>query len=222
MSETKRLIDSLVPLANKIVEMSRELSLVCRAVEAKDEEKTRRLVLGITKIEESADSIFESSATQIMNVEFLNINPESLLDIARNLDKVSDLIERTALLFQYVGKLDDPEVLELLSAAAAQVGEIALGFVACLESLAEDRSGVERICEVISEREKAVDGIRERFNFHAIQRMGISEYRIWLKDIFSYLDQIADLAREMTIPLRVVATKLERQRTLAIKPKRQS
>jgi len=217
LSETKKLLDSLVPLAKKIVEMSRDLSLICKAVESKDEERTRRLVLEITKIEESADSIFESSATQIMNVEFLNVNPDYLLDISRNLDKVSDLLERTALLFQYVAKLEDSEVLELLSAATAQVGEIALEFVACLESLSEDRNEVGRICEVISEREKAVDGIRERFNSHAIQKMGISEYRIWLKDIFGYLDQVADLAREMTIPFRVVSTKLEKQRTLAIK-----
>jgi hypothetical protein len=69
---------------------------------------------------------------------------------------------------------------------------------------------------MISDRERVLDRIREQFNSLAV-KMGVSEYRIWLKDIFAYLDQIGDLSRDLTITFRVIATKLERQRLLNVK-----
>ncbi len=111
----------------------------------------------------------------------------------------------------------DSEVFELVTTATAEINQITIGFVKCLSFISDDRQKVTELCEVISDREKALDTIRERFNSYAIQKMGATEHRIWLKDIFGYLDQIADLSREATITFRVIAFKLERQRALNVK-----
>jgi CrcB protein len=55
------------------------------------------------------------------------------------------------------------------------------------------------------------------FAYETIRKMGASEYRIWLKALFGYLDQIADLSRDVAITFRVIASKLERQRLLNVK-----
>lgn len=210
------MIESLSPLAKSITEMSSKLILTCKALETKNESRVKQLIIEISEIEESADNIFENAATNIMSVDFLNINPDYVLIIAQRLDQISDLMERAALLFQYM-KVEDIEVLELLGTASAEVNQIAIGFEECLKVLSSDRSKVEQICVMISEREKVVDRLRESFNLYAVQTIGMSENRIWLKDVFGYLDQIADEARDLTITFRVIAMKLERQRTLFVK-----
>jgi uncharacterized protein Yka (UPF0111/DUF47 family) len=197
--------------------MSKNVTLACKALESKDETRLKELILDISETEEGADAVFERSATEIMSVDFLNINPDYLLDIAKGFDQVSDLLERTALLLRYVVKVDDSDVYELLTTAAAEIEEITIAFRDCLSVLYSNRNKVEEICSMISEREKVVDQLRESFNLYAVQKMGMSEHRIWLKDIFGHLDLIADYARDLSIAFRVVSMKLERQRTLAFK-----
>ncbi len=196
--------------------MSNLLSILSKAIET-DETDANRLAHKITVVEETVDSAFEQLASEIMEVEFLNVNPDYLLDVAKHFDLISDLIERCALLFRYLLHISDDEVFELVTTATYEINQITIEFVECLKSLSDDKQKVKELCENISEREKVLDGIRERFNSYAIQKMGATEYRIWLKDLFGYLDQIADLSREVTITFRVIASKLERQRILNVK-----
>lgn len=217
MSETGKLLDHLVPLAQAIANMSSRLLELSAGVGVEEEDVVRSLVLEIRKQEENADSIFEGVATEIMEVDYLNINPDHLLDIAKRLDQISDLIERTALLFQYLTKFHDDEIRELLSSCSAQISGLSEEFLQCLKVLDLDTREVSRLSELISDREKVVDEIRERFNSYATKKMGMSEFRIWLKDIFACMDEIADLSRDLTITFRVVAMKLERQRTFTPK-----
>ena len=217
MSETTKFIDSIVGLASKIVDTSSLLVSICKSLETGESIQRERLILQVTKTEEEADSIFEDLAERIMSVEFLNINPDYLLDIAKHFDHISDIIERAALLFQYLGKFSDMEVIELLTDAATQVHKMTTEFVQCLLIIDSGADRVKAICEIISEREKAVDAVREKFNSYAVKNAGISDQRIWLKDIFSQLDQIADIGRDLGITLRVVGFKLEKQRTLTLK-----
>jgi uncharacterized protein Yka (UPF0111/DUF47 family) len=217
LSETQKLLQTLIPFSEKLVEMSDSLSTLSKVFCGEDRAQTQRILREITGTEEAIDRDFEDIATRIMEVEFLNINPDYLLDVAKHLDLISDLLERTALLFEYLGEFRDTEVMELLTTPTAEINQITRGFVSCLKAISTDRKEVERICAEISEREKVVDGVRERFNAFAIQKMGLSEYRIWLKDIFGHLDQIADLSRDLSITFRVIASKLERQRLLNVK-----
>ncbi|MDG6994475.1 MAG: DUF47 family protein [Nitrososphaerota archaeon] len=217
MSETTKLIGSIIDLSKKVVDTSSTLVSICKSLETGNATETERLILQVTKTEEEADSIFEDVAERIMSVEFLNINPDYLLDIAKHIDQISDIIERAALLFQYLGKFSDQEVIELLTDAATQVNKMTTEFVTCLSTIESGDKKVKDICDVISEREKAVDAVREKFNSYAVRSTGILEQRIWLKDIFSQLDQIADLGRDLSITLRVVGIKLEKQRTLTLK-----
>jgi len=216
LTETRKLITALQSLAEKLVQMSNLLSRLSKTIET-NEDETNRVAHEITLVEETVDVAFEKVAAEIMEVEFLNINPDYLLDVAKHIDWISDLIERCALLFPYIRHIQEDEVFELATTATSEVNQITNEFVQCLRSLADDRQRVIEFCETISEREKVLDGIRERFNSYAIQKMGATEYRIWLKDLFSYLDQIADLSRDVTITFRVIASKLERQRLLNVK-----
>jgi uncharacterized protein Yka (UPF0111/DUF47 family) len=213
LTQTSKILDLLNALAETLVKMSDDLSQIAEnVIREEPAPKIRALVLNVTKKEEAADSMFEQAATEIMAVEFLNVNPDHLLDIAKHIDQISDLIERAALLFQYLTKFEDEEIGELLTSCAQQVRQITYEFARCLRVLDENENEVERICLVINDREKAVDSIREKFNAYAITKMGLSEHRIWMKDIFGYMDEIADVARELTITVRVVAKKLEKQR----------
>jgi len=216
LSETTKLVRALQSLSEKLVEMSNLLSILSKAIET-NENDANQLAHKITLVEETVDSAFERVASEIMDVEFLNVNPDYLLDVAKHFDLISDLIERCALLFRYLLHISDNEVFELVTTATYEINQITIEFVECLKSLGDDKQKVTELCENISEREKVLDGIRERFNSYAIQKMGATEYRIWLKDLFGYLDQIADLSREVTITFRVIATKLERQRLLNVK-----
>ena len=216
MSETTKLLAALQSLAQKVVDVSNLLSILSKSIET-NEADVGGIAHEMTVVEEKVDLAFENVAAEIMEVEFLNVNPDYLLDVAKHFDLISDLIERCALLFRYLPPIEDEEVFELLTTATYEVNQIAVEFVECLKSMPEDRKRVTELCENISEREKALDGIRERFNSYAIKEMGATEYRIWLKDLFGYLDQVADLSRDVTITFRVIASKLERQRILNVK-----
>jgi len=220
LSETTKLVNALQSLSEKLVQMSNLLSILSKTIET-NENDTNRLAHEITMVEETVDMAFEKVASEIMEVEFLNVNPDYLLDVAKHFDLISDLIERCALLFRYLPRISDNEIFELITTATYEINQITIEFVECLKSLSGDKQKVTELCETISEREKTLDSIRERFNSYAIQKMGATEHRIWLKDLFGYLDQIADLSRDVTITFRVIASKLERQRLLNVKAVRQ-
>jgi len=206
-------------MAEKLVSMTNLLSMLSKQLGEGDGNALKQRVRQIADIEESLDKVFEHAATQTMEVEFLNVNPDYLLDVAKHFDLMSDLIERCALLFQYLNGFSNDDIFELLTTATVEINQIMLSCVQCISVLAEDRSKAEELCEVISDREQVLDRIREQFNSLAV-KMGVSEHRIWLKDIFSYLDEIGDLSRDLTITFRVIATKLEKQRLLNVKTPR--
>ena len=216
MSESARILAVLQSMAEKMVTMTNLLSVLSKQLGESDTKTLEQRVRQIADVEESVDRVFEDAATQTMEVEFLNVNPDYLLDVAKHFDLISDLIERCALLFQYLNEFSNGDIFELLTTATAEINQIMLSCAQCISVLADDRSKTEELCEMISDRERVLDRIRERFNSLAV-KMGVSEYRIWLKDIFSYLDQIGDLSRDLTITFRVIATKLERQRLLNVK-----
>ena len=216
MSETRRLLVLLQSMAEKMVTMTNLLSVLSKQLGESGGETIEQRVRQIADIEEVIDKLFEDAATQTMEVEFLNVNPDYLLDVAKHFDLMSDLIERCALLFQYLNEFSNGDIFELLTTATAEINQIMLDCVKCITVLADDRAKTEELCEIISDRERVLDRIREQFNSLAV-KMGVSEYRIWLKDIFSYLDQIGDLSRDLTITFRVIATKLEKQRLLNVK-----
>ncbi len=141
---------------------------ICRSLESETQDETMTLISKLTKAEEKTDSVFEITAEKIMTVEFLNINPDYLLDITKYIDEISDLMERGALLFQYLGKLLARDLTELLVDAAIQIQKITLEVVECLGRLRSGSGGVREICELLSEREKAVDALREEFNSHVV------------------------------------------------------
>jgi uncharacterized protein Yka (UPF0111/DUF47 family) len=203
-------------MAEKLVTMTTQLSALSKQLGESDGKTLEQRVRQIADVEESVDKMFEDAATQTMEVEFLNVNPDYLLDVAKHFDLMSDLIERCVLLFQYLNGFSNGDIFELLTTATVEINQIMLDCVHCISVLADDRSKTEELCEMISDRERVVDRIREQFNSLAV-KMGVSEHRIWLKDIFSYLDQIGDLSRDLTITFRVIATKLERQRLLNVK-----
>ncbi len=217
MSETAALIDSIRDLASSIVDTSTILVSVCKSLERTDQRETEKLIRKLSKSEERTDSIFEAVAERIMSVEFLNINPDYLLDIARHIDEISDSIERAALLFQYLGEITDQDLIELLIDAATQVQKITVEVVECSKRLSTGNGSVKEICDLVSEREKAVDALREEFNSHVVSGTATPDQKPWLKDIFGNFDRIADLGRDLSILFRVVGIKLEKQRTLTLK-----
>ena len=216
MSETTRILAVLQSMAEKLVTMTNLLSVLSKHLGESDGKTLEQGVRQLADIEEAVDKLFEHAATQTMEVEFLNVNPDYLLDVAKHFDLMSDLIERCVLLLQYLNGFSNGDIFELLTTATAEINQIMLSCVQCIAILADDRTKTEELCEMISDRERVLDRIREQFNSLAV-KMGVSEYRIWLKDIFSYLDQIGDLSRDLTITFRVIATKLEKQRLLNVK-----
>jgi len=216
LSET-RLLLALKSMSEKLITMTTLLSTLSKQLEQQsDGRHLEGTIRQITDAEENMDKLFEDSATQIMEVEFLNVNPDYLLDVAKHFDLISDLIERAALLFQYLTGFFDADISELLTTGTAEINQIMLDCAKCMIILADNRVKVEELCETIVEREAVLDRIREQFNSIAT-KMGASEHRIWLKDIFGHLDQIGDESRDLTITFRVIATKLEKQRILNVK-----
>ncbi len=221
MSETVSLIEALQDLASNVVNTSTILVSLCKSLEADDpRNQITSLVRAITKSEEKTDSVFENTAEKIMTVEFLNINPDYLLDVAKYIDEISDLLERAALHFQYLGKFSDQDIMELLVDAASQVQKVTVQIVECLKILGTGIGNVRETSEILSEREKAVDALREEFNSLVVLREVTLDQKIWLKDIFGNFDQIADLGRDLSILFRVIGIKLDKQRTLTLKQTR--
>jgi len=203
-------------MSEKLITMTNLLSTLSKQLEQNDAGQLDTTLRQISDIEELMDKLFENAATQAMEVEFLNIKPDYLLDVAKHFDLISDLIERAALLFQYLNGFSNADISELLTTATAEINEMMIDCTKCMNAVAEDRTKTQELCEIISERERVLDRIREQFNSLAA-KMGVSEHRIWLKDIFGYLDEIGDQSRDLTITFRVIATKLERQRILKVK-----
>ena len=115
-----------------------------------DDSYVNRIAHEISDVEETVDITFDDAAAQIMEVEFLNVNPDYLLDVAKRFDLISDLIERCALLFQYLKGFSDTEVSELVTTATAEIDQIGLEFVECLKVLSDDRQKVTELCGIIS------------------------------------------------------------------------
>ncbi|MDE1852776.1 MAG: DUF47 family protein [Thaumarchaeota archaeon] len=170
----------------------------------------------IKRIEEDIDSAFEESATKIMDLEIFPVNPDYFLDVARQLDKISDLMERTSLLLEGRRSLSNEES-ELLESAASQVQTIAQNISACMSDLGKNSASVRQSCETIAEREKAVDQINLHYNRISAKEGYKMEKRIWLKEVLGNLDMIADVARDLTISFRVISNKLEKQGRLDVK-----
>jgi hypothetical protein len=128
------------------------------------------------------------------------------------------LIERAGLLFQYLGKFSDQDIFVLLDDATTQVQKITLDVVECLKRLVSGNCSIKDASDVLSEREKAVDALREEFNSSIVSsKTATIDQKIWLKELFGNLDEIADLGRDLGILFRVVGVKLEKQRTLTLK-----
>ncbi len=170
----------------------------------------------IRKAEETIDADFDKAATRIMDLEVFPVNPDYLLEVARELDRMSDLIERTAILLEWRRKLSGEES-ELLENAATQVALIAEGVSSVLEVLGKEDGEAERHCESIVQREKTVDQIRDRYYMIASKKGYDIEKRLWLTDVLGNLDVVADAARDLTITFLVISKKLETQRRLDIK-----
>ena len=200
---------------------ARYLVTLCKTLESTESAiKIEGLVRSISKSEEKSDGIFETVAERIMSVEFLNVNPDYLLDVAKYLDEISDLLERAALHFQYLEKFSDPEITVLLVDASIQIQKITTEIVECLKRIGAGSGNVRDLCEILSEREKAIDALREEFNSRMVSGETSLEQKIWLKDIFGNFDRIADLGRDLSIAFRVIGIKLDKQRTLTLKQSR--
>jgi uncharacterized protein Yka (UPF0111/DUF47 family) len=206
---------NLQPVAEGIVRLAGEMLELVRAPETSEVETSSKLGR-IKSIEEEIDTAFESAATRIMGLEVFPVNPDYFLQVAKGLDRTSDLIERTSLLLEWRHKLSNEES-ELLESAASQVAQLAENISLCLKKLGRDHGSVEEICGVIIEREKAVDQIRNHFNRVSSRKGYDIEKRLWLTEVLHNMDTMADEARDLTITLRVISNKLEKQRRLDVK-----
>jgi uncharacterized protein Yka (UPF0111/DUF47 family) len=219
LSETVSLIESIEGLSSSVVRSSNVLVTICKSLERNNQLDVGRLVHELSRSEERTDLIFETVAERIMSLEFLNINSDYLLDIAKYIDEISDLIERAGLLFQYLGRFSDQDLIVLLIEAAAQVQKITTGVTECLKELANESGAVREKSDLLSEREKAMDALREEFNSKIVSSGDelTVDQKIWMKEIFGNLDQVADVGRDLGILFRVVGVKLDKQRKLTLK-----
>ncbi len=193
----------------------RMLGLVRLAPGASERELSVRLD-EIRRIEEGNDSAFDEAATLIMGLEVFPVNPDYFLETARGLDRISDIIERTSLLLEWRRGLGEEES-ELLESAASQVSQLAGDLASALASLGRDQGAVERKCQVVLDREKAVDLTRDHY-YRISSKEGYDVgTRIWLGEVIGNLDVAADVGRDLTITLRVIAGKLEKQDKLDVK-----
>jgi uncharacterized protein Yka (UPF0111/DUF47 family) len=219
LSETVSLIESIECLSSSVVRSSNFLVTICKSLERNNQLDVGRLVHELSRSEERTDLIFETVAERIMSLEFLNINSDYLLDIAKYIDEISDLIERAGLLFQYLERFSDQDLIVLLIEAAAQVQKITTGVTECLKELANESGAVREMSDLLSEREKAMDALREEFNSKIVSSGDelTVDQKIWMKEIFGNLDQVADVGRDLGILFRVVGVKLDKQRKLTLK-----
>jgi hypothetical protein len=170
----------------------------------------------IRRLEECNDAAFAETATLIMNLEVFPVNPDYYLETARGLDRISDIIERTSLLLEWRPPLGVEES-ELLESAALQVRELTVDMAAALASLGTAPGELERRCQMVLDREKAVDLTRDHYYMISSKAGYDLGTRIWLGEVIGGLDAAADVGRDITITLKVISNKLEKQRNLDVK-----
>lgn len=203
-------------MADRVALLADQFQRLTSSLPQMTEQELRRGLNGIKDVEQSVDVAFEKSATEIMDLEVFPVDSDYFLEIAKQLDRMSDLLERSALLLDKRHKLERDDS-ELLENAATQVYEIAQNVRECISGLGSDPAKVKELCEVIGEREKAVDRIRDHYNEFSLQEGYALEKRLWLKEVLGNMDLIADIARDLTITLRVVSGKLDRQARFDVK-----
>lgn len=187
-----------------------------RSLPTASEREMQGMLNSIQVTEGEVDAAFDRSSTLIMGLEIFPINPDYFLQIARELDRMSDIIERTCLLLEWRRSLVEEES-ELLESAASQVRQLAEDISGCVVSLGKDKESVERGCAVIAEREKAVDQIMGHYAMLSSRKGYDIEKRLWLTDVLGNLDTVADGARDLTITIRVISSKLDKQNRLDVK-----
>lgn len=208
--------EGLLTMTEGVSRLAAEMLGLVRALPDTSDLEIRQRLDEIRGIEQKVDAAFEESATEIMDLEVFPVNPDYFLETARQLDKMSDLMERTSLLLEVKHGLNDEE-LELLESAASQVQEIAANISACISNLGRDHVQVEELCGIIVQREEAVDQISDHYNRISSKKGYAIEKWVWLKEILGNLDTIADISRDLTITLRVISNKLEKQSRLDVK-----
>jgi uncharacterized protein Yka (UPF0111/DUF47 family) len=210
LSGVPGVVEGLAEIAGGLVEMSDRLWKLTKGLSQKDIHNLLEGIDDVGSLADDVDDAFQRSATAIMALESLPVNPDYFLEIAKQLDRMADLLERAALLTQTRPSMKD-EISELLESAIGQSYQIAVDLLTCLRALEKNRAQVEKICEVIGERERAVDSIREHFDVVAACMPDSLELRLWMKDVLGNVDQMADHARDVSITMRAVALRLERQ-----------
>jgi uncharacterized protein Yka (UPF0111/DUF47 family) len=199
-----------------IAEMARKLLGLVKSLPDASDAQVQSTIGDIRKVEEGVDASFDRAATGIMDLELFPVNPDYLLEIARELDRVSDLIERTSLRLEWRRRITDEES-ELLQSAATQVEQLTENISSVVSALGRDDNLVDRQSEIIVQREKAVDQIRDHYYRISSKKGYDMEKRLWLTDVLGNLDVVADMARDLTITFRVVSKKLDTQRRLDVK-----
>lgn len=208
--------DGLLLMTDGIIKLTEGMLELVRSLPKTSEQDLQKKLSEIRLIEEDVDSAFDQSASLIMDLEVFPIDPGHFIQIARELDRMSDLIERTCLLLEWRRSLDDEES-ELLESAASQIRQLAEDTSTCVENLRKDKASVDRVCAVIVEREKEVDRIMGHYTRVSSRKGYEIEKRLWLAEVLGNLDTVADGARDLTITFRVITNKLDKQNRLDIK-----
>jgi uncharacterized protein Yka (UPF0111/DUF47 family) len=208
--------DDLQKMAGGIATLASKMLDLVRALPGASDEGVRSKLDDIRRVEEEVDAEFDVAATRIMDLEIFPVNTDYLLTIARELDRMSDLIERTSILLEWRRKLMDEES-ELLASASTQVVQLTENISSALASLGVDDGQVMRICGVIVQREEALDQIRDHYYMISSKSGYPIEKRLWLTEVLGNLDVVGDAARDLTITFRVVSKKLETHRRLDVK-----
>src|SRR5579863_6966903 len=126
-------------MTDGIERLADETLLLLRSFPSMKTEEFSRVLIGVRRIEEGVDAAFDRAATRIMNLEVFPVNPDYFLDMARGLDRISDLLERTALHLEWQKDLDDVET-ELLTSAASQIQQMTEDISSCIANLGKDHN----------------------------------------------------------------------------------
>jgi uncharacterized protein Yka (UPF0111/DUF47 family) len=215
MNDVDRISRGLGAMAEGIASMANQLRVLLRTVPKASEWELNRGVDEIRKTEGHIEAAFKETSTEIMDLEFPPTNPDHLLEVAKQLDKMSATLEKTARMMHQHRVLNF-EAVELLESAAAEVQQGAEDMASCVSSLGRDHAKVEAACDVLEQREKAVDVIRDHFNRIATKGEYALETQIWIREALGNLEMVTDIARDLTITLRVISKNLERHRKMDI------
>jgi uncharacterized protein Yka (UPF0111/DUF47 family) len=183
--------------------------------ELSDDALTGRLE-ELASVEVGVDEAFDGVAGEIMAVDYLPANPSHFLDVAKQLDKMSDLAERASTLLAERHELQVEES-ELLEGITAQAHQMAVEIGGCISELDRDPKSVAGGCASIADREQAADRLRERYYSMSSRKNYPLAKRIWLRELMTSLDDFADLGRDITVTLRVLSARLDRQARLNVK-----